>query len=203
MSVPARTDRSTVIAHHLVLSGYATWLSNDPRGSGSTEVRKPELRPLGPAHFGRKADRPSRIELRTFHRAAEPKLEHCVAWFDAAAREVIAGAVERVVRHPGYTCYAFCSCASTGHLMVRVHRDPGRTMWQLVADASRAALHAAGIFAADHPVRSDRPYVELKSTVAAVEGGVEHIERNPGKEGWPRQHHACVTPYDGWPSRRP
>jgi hypothetical protein len=33
-----------LIAHHLVLSGYGTWLSNDPRGSGSDETRKNELR---------------------------------------------------------------------------------------------------------------------------------------------------------------
>ena len=66
------------IAIHLILSGYGTWLSNDPRGSGSTETRAIELRTLGPVHHGRKPAhlQPSRQELRAFYREAEPLLKY-------------------------------------------------------------------------------------------------------------------------------
>ena len=63
-----RMIRPVTIAVHLIFSGYGTWLPNDPRGSGSDEVRKLELDDLGPIHFGRKAEQPSRDELRAFHR---------------------------------------------------------------------------------------------------------------------------------------
>lgn len=38
-----------IIAHHLVWSTYGFWLPNDQRGSGSSEVRAPHLKPYGPA----------------------------------------------------------------------------------------------------------------------------------------------------------
>ncbi len=199
----AYSDSSqSVIAHHLVLNGYGTWLANDPRGSGSTEVRKPDLRQLGPVHHGRKARQPSRGELKAFHREAEPLLDFPVAWFDAISRDVIAATVERVVREQGWTCYAFAACSNHSHGMVRVHRDPGLAMWQLIADATRGALRDAECFAADHTVWSARPYVVFKTTVPAVERGIKYVEDNPEKEGLPRQEYDWVAPYDGWPLQR-
>jgi hypothetical protein len=200
--MPIRIGRNTLIANHLVLTGYGSWLSNDPRGSGSVEVRKPELWALGPAHFGRKAIQPPRAELRAFHRAAEPLLDHDVAWFDAAARHVIAAAAERVVRERGYTCYAYCNCSNHTHMLNRAHRDEGTAMWQIMADATRAALVAAGLFPTDHPVWASRPYVVRKTDVPAVERCVPYVEDNPEKEGLPRQTYQWVTQYDGWPSHR-
>lgn len=34
-----KTHRRPIIAHHLILHGYGHWFPNDPRGSGSDEVR--------------------------------------------------------------------------------------------------------------------------------------------------------------------
>jgi hypothetical protein len=62
------------IGHHLILSGYGTWLPNDPRGSGSLTIRKDELNDLGPVHHGRKRKQPPRSELKSFYREAEGKL---------------------------------------------------------------------------------------------------------------------------------
>jgi hypothetical protein len=42
-----RTHDRIIIAHHLVMTLYGHWLSNDPRGSGSQEIRKDELKDLG------------------------------------------------------------------------------------------------------------------------------------------------------------
>jgi hypothetical protein len=63
---------NTVIAHHHVFHGYGHWLSNDLRGSGSTELRQEKFADLGPVHTGRKAEheQPAREELRAFYREA-------------------------------------------------------------------------------------------------------------------------------------
>ena len=47
-----RTHPRIIIAHHLVLTLYGHWLSNDLRGSGSTETRKPELKDSVPCTTG-------------------------------------------------------------------------------------------------------------------------------------------------------
>ena len=89
--------RRAILASHLVLTGYAHWLSNDPRGSGSEETRKDELKPLGEIHQGRKRVQPPKEEVKRFYRAAEPLLEHETIWFDEECRHVIAEAVGQVV----------------------------------------------------------------------------------------------------------
>src|SRR5436309_10894141 len=38
-----------VIAYHVVVTTYGSWLPNDPRGSNSKEVRADNLKPFGPA----------------------------------------------------------------------------------------------------------------------------------------------------------
>ena len=78
-----------VIAYHLIWTAYGWWLPNDPRGSGSDEVRKDELDDLGPIHFGRKSEQPSRDELRAFHREASEHLDFPTFWFDEQTRAVI------------------------------------------------------------------------------------------------------------------
>src|SRR5690606_29653707 len=75
-----RPIRRHILASHLVLTGYGHWHPNDPRGSGSHEIRKTELRPLGRIHFGRKPVQPTKHALRSFHREVEPHLDHPVLW---------------------------------------------------------------------------------------------------------------------------
>jgi hypothetical protein len=57
--------RNVVKAAHLVLTGYGHWLPNDPRGSGSEEIRKLGLEMLGPIHFGSKRVQPPRGSRRS------------------------------------------------------------------------------------------------------------------------------------------
>ena len=76
----------TLIAHHIILTGYGHWLPNDPRGSMSHEIRAPKIAELGPPHHGRKPIQPSLTELREFHQAAKESLALPVLWWDDAAR---------------------------------------------------------------------------------------------------------------------
>jgi hypothetical protein len=196
---PPSTHRR-VIAHHLIFHAYGQWLPNDPRGSGSTLVRKPELRPLGPAHLGRRPphEQPDRSTLRDFYQQVNPRLEHDVLWFDERLREVIAASLAQTIRAAGYTAYACAVCANHAHLCVRVHRDRGDVMWKRLADDARGAVRDAVKLPA-HPIWADRPYSVFKDTPAAVRSCVRYIQENPAKEGLAAQPHPFVVPYDGWP----
>jgi hypothetical protein len=192
---------NTVIANHLVVNGYGHWLGNDPRGSGSAELRQEKFEPLGPIHFGRKKDQPSREELKAFYNEAEELLEHERLWFDERARVVIAAAFEQLARERGYTCWACAVLRNHAHLLLRIHRDSGHLMWELMAHAAKDALRREGLIPEVHPVWSNRPYVVFKMSVPQVWNGIKYIEENPEDVGLPRQVYPWVQKYDGWPRR--
>ena len=148
---------STTIALHLVISGYGHWLPNDPRGSGSSEVKKEELKDLGEAHLGRKKKQPPKQELREFYHKAEGLLEFDILWFDERARLIIAAALEAVAKKFGYTVWACSVLRNHVHLVVRVHRDRGDIMWEHFAVATLDALREARLAPKNHPVWSNRP----------------------------------------------
>jgi REP element-mobilizing transposase RayT len=186
--------KDVVLASHLVFMGYGHWLPNDPRGSGSTHIAKPELRDLGPIHFGRKEDQPTRDELRKFFRAAEPLLNHDVVWFNAEMRDAVACAFADVIKQRGYTVWAFAILRNHAHAVVRTHKsDDSETMWHLCAEATAYALHAFPAFSPEHPVWSGRPYKVYLKSRPSVRTRVGYVERNPEKEGLPRQTWEFVT----------
>ena len=197
-----RTHSRIIIAHHLVHTLYGHWLSNDPRGSGSVETRKPELDDLGPVHRGRKRIQPSRKDLKAFYAEAEPILDHPIFWIDAAKRQAIAEAFARAVKDFGYTVWACAILWNHAHLLLRRHRDDGHTMWDVFAGFAREALRAFSDVGPEHPVWSDRPYVVFVYDPPGVEWRVDYIEKNPEKEGLLRQHFPFVQPYDGWPLKK-
>src|SRR6478735_5792184 len=88
-SSTAHPARRVILASHLVFTGYAHWLSNDPRGSGSQSIRKDDLKPLGEIHLGRKRIQPPKQDVKQFYREAEPLLDHETVWFDAFMRSAI------------------------------------------------------------------------------------------------------------------
>jgi REP element-mobilizing transposase RayT len=188
-----------VIAHHLVLSGYGTWLSNDPRGSGSDETRNEALRQLGPVLPGRQVRQPSREALRAFFRDADPLLTFRPLWFDEPMRDAIGAAFGRVAGERGYTVWACAVCRNHAHLCVRVHRDDAIAMRDAFANASRRAVLALEAVDPRHPIWSSRPYKVFLDTPQAVYDEVGYIWKNPMKEGLPEQRWDFVQPYNGWP----
>jgi len=200
-----------IIASHLILTGYGHWLPNDPRGSGSSRIKKADLIDLGELHVGRKAIQPSKPELREFHRDAEARLSKPRIWFDEKLRKAIAVGFAGAAREHRYTIYAVAVLRNHAHLCVRRHRDTPIDFWQHLADAAKAALieqfgdsdkqATIGGIALDHPVWSRRPYKVFLHSPADVRRVVRYIENNPCKEGLARQSFGFVTEYDGWPQR--
>ena len=95
--------RRVILASHLVLHGYGHWLSNDPRGSGSTETRKDDLKELGHVHLGRKRVQPPRQQLQRFYAQAKPRLKHETLWFREPHRTLIGAAYGRAAKQADYT----------------------------------------------------------------------------------------------------
>src|SRR5690606_12939270 len=102
-SLPQQIGAPMVIAYHLIWTGYGWWLPNDPRGSGSREIRADVLRDLGEAHYGRKRIQPPRHLVREFYAEAHKRLRFDALRFDAADRQVIAEAFADTIRMHGYT----------------------------------------------------------------------------------------------------
>ena len=106
-----------------MLTGYAHWLANDLRGSGSTEIREEKFEPLGDIHFGRKYPQPPREELKKFWRAAEPLLKHQLVWFDERIRLAIIDSFRKLIASEGYIVWACAVLQNHAHVCVRRHDD--------------------------------------------------------------------------------
>ena len=191
----AKGTRRVILGAHLVWHGYGHWMPNDPRGSGSTEIRKDELGDLGEVHFGRKRQQPTREELREFYRNANPRLEFEPFWFDAKMRQTIGDAIGRAVEAKGYTVWQFALCSNHAHGVVRTHRDRSEVIWDALAQASREALRATCGIDPSHPVWSHRPYKVFLYTPDQVIDRIDYVLKNPEKEGLPRQSWWFVKPY--------
>jgi hypothetical protein len=189
----------SVIALHLVFMGYGHWLPNDPRGSGSVEVRNELLDSLGQLHRGRKAVQPSKEELRSFYREAAGRLEHEMVWFDEELRGVVGGGFEEVIGLRRYTCWACAVMRNHAHLCVRRHKDTDRVIWGNLARRSAEVLHACPSVPGEHPIWADRPYAVFLETPEDIRRVVKYIEENPMKEGLGPQRWGFVRGYDGWP----
>jgi hypothetical protein len=196
-----RTHKRIIIAHHLVHTFYGHWLSNDLRGSGSEEIRKEELKEIGPILPGRQYPQPPKWMIKEFYRHANPLLAHEPFWIDSAKRQAIADAFGQVVRRCGYTCWSCAILWNHAHLLVRRHRDDAVTMWDEFAHASKEALRAFSDVGPYHPVWVERPYKVFCYDPPGVWGRIEYIEKNPEKEGLEQQTYEFVKLYDGWPQR--
>lgn len=188
-----------VIGYHLVWTAYGWWLPNDPRGSGSHEIRSDVLAQLGELHFGRKMVQPAGRVVRDFYRRAAPLLRHDLLTFDEADRAVIGEAFGGVVAAEPYTCYACAVMPDHVHLVIRKHRHAAEEMIENLIAGSRAKLVAARRDP-DHPVWTVGPgwnvFLEHPDDVRRT---VRYVERNPLPLGLPVQHWPFVTPYDDWP----
>jgi hypothetical protein len=122
-------NRRVILASHLVFTGYAHWFPNDLRGSGSTEVRKDELKPLGEILPGRQFPQPPREDVKRFFREGEQRIEHERIWFREAHRNAIADAFGEAARTRGYTLWACAICSNHAHVVARTHRDRSDVIW--------------------------------------------------------------------------
>ena len=176
-----------VLAFHLLFTGYGHWLPNDPRGSGSRDVRQEILQALGPSHLGRKRQQPSRDILKSFYRSATPLLKYQPLWFTPDHRSLIGNAIARTIIARNYTCWACAVLSNHVHLCVRRHKDSDETIWMELARSTALSLRTLRDVPNDHRIWADRPYAVFLESPSDIRRVVGYIEGNPMKEGLPRQ----------------
>jgi REP element-mobilizing transposase RayT len=187
-----------VIAYHLVWTAYGTWLPNDPRGSGSQEVLRPELIPLGESHFGRRARQPARSTVREFYAEAEPLLKHDVIRFDAEQRGAVVEAFGEAIHRTPYTCWACAIMPDHVHVVIRKHRRTAEEMIEDLQAASRMRLQDEGLVPPTHPIWTRGGWKGFLDTPERVRRTVKYVEGNPPKDGLAVQRWPFVTADDGW-----
>jgi REP element-mobilizing transposase RayT len=189
-----------VIAYHLIWTAYGWWLPNDPRGSGSTELRNNVIAELGALHFGRKRVQPAGREVKRFYEQAAVILHHPLLTLDQAAREEVGRAFERVIEAARYTCYACAIMPDHVHILIRKHKHLAEEMMDALKLASREAVCAAGLRMPAHPTWSAgagwKVFLEEPDEVCRT---VHYIRKNPLPLGLPEQCWPFIQEYDGWP----
>lgn len=187
-----------LIAHHLILTAYGWWLTNDPRGSMSQDIRVERIDDLGEAHYGRKSQQPLSREIRDFYFDAEHRLRHPLLLFDDGDIAVIADGIGETVRTQHYTCYAAAVMPDHVHLAIRVHRDKAEEMLAAFQDVTRSLLRERQRRTPAHPVWGGPGWKVFINTERHLRTTIRYIEENPIKARRPAQKWDFVTPYDGW-----
>src|SRR5207249_570369 len=105
-----------VAGYHLIWTAYGWWLPNDPRGSGSFEIRVEKINCLGDIHYRRKIDQPLSAEIRQFYQTVQDLLKHPLLTFDDVDIALIGKTIGEVITDRKYTCYACAVMPDHVHL---------------------------------------------------------------------------------------
>lgn len=197
-SFDANREDIMVAGYHLVWTIYGVWLPNDPRGSGSTEIRSDLLKDLGEIHHGRKRIQPCSAVIRKFYEEAKPRLKFEVVPFDDAEIAVVGEAFRDAIKKHGYTCYGCAIMPDHVHVLIRKHRDQAEEMIAHLQNASWERLLQTKHRPSDHPVWGGPGWKVFLNTVAEIERTIKYIRDNPVKILRPEQIWDFVQRYDGW-----
>jgi hypothetical protein len=85
------------------------------------------------------------------------------------------------------------------HLVIRKHKHDAETMIDHFQSTSCSRLRLQRNVPGEHPTWAKCGWRVFLDNPTAVRQRVRYIERNPEREGLPRQYWRFVTPYDDWP----
>ena len=187
-----------VAAYHLVWTIYGAWLPNDPRGSGSTEIRSSFLQDLGEIHFGRKKIQPSSAVLRKFYREAKPSLKHEVISFTDDDIASVAESFADTIKTRRYTSYGCAIMPDHVHILIRKHRDQAEQMIAFLQDESWQRIIDTKRWRSGHPVWGGPGWKVYLDSCEDIERTIRYIDENPSKAKRPAQKWHFVQDYDGW-----
>jgi REP element-mobilizing transposase RayT len=194
-----------VVAYHVIISAYGFWLPNDPRGSWSDVIRKWELLRFGPATKVRNnefvAHRPHDRALRE---AAKEALDYPPVRFTDEQIQVIGRGFANYVEKSGVTFWAVSILDDHLHAVFLRHRYKSEQVANLLKGEMTKALVDAGMHPFAKFAKQGEPpppcwgrkwwtvYVDKEDHLRQA---IPYVERNPEKEGKPRQTWDFVVPY--------
>jgi REP element-mobilizing transposase RayT len=195
-----------VLAYHVIFGCYGFWLPNDPRGSGSDQVRSKPLQKFG---------KPTKVETR--HSVA--KQPHDVAKRLAAkdalkyppvvltglqAVSVSRGFGEQIATSK-FVVWACAIMPDHAHLVIREHHYAiEQVVWLLKQAATRVLLEDERHPFATQRLKSGRlPSVWQQDfrkiflySAADIPGRIVYVNNNPGEAGYKPQRWSFVTPFN-------
>jgi REP element-mobilizing transposase RayT len=187
----------SVIAHHIIYSGYGFWLPNDPRGSWSTYVGNRRLY----KHSGRATKVTTTESLahrshdRERRRAAKETLKFPPVRFTGLQALEVGLAIRDLVDERGVVIWACAVMPNHVHLVAARHTlTPARIVAYCRSRASRR-LHVAGLWRTDHPIWGKGKWTVDLETPLEVRTRIAYVSRNPSEAGLPDQHWSFVKPY--------
>jgi REP element-mobilizing transposase RayT len=192
---------------HGIFSTYGFWLPNDPRGSWSESVRCWELARFGPAT--KVTTRRSVAAVDHDHelrRAAKLALQYPEVHLTGRQARAAAIGFRAATEEASYLVYACSILPQHVHLVLGPHRrNIRRIIGHFRARATQQLSHdhlhpLAGFTQADGTVPSPwgrGSWIVYLYSEEHLRRAIDYVERNPRKEGKPRQHWSFVTPYKG------
>lgn len=194
-----------VIAYHVVFTTHGFWLPNDPRGSGSTEVRYEPLQRFGlatPVATRRSvAGRPHNAALR---RAAKQAMRYPEVAFTGRQALSVAHGFAAMTAKSGYRVHACSILPQHVHMVIGRHHYSIEQVGRLLRQAGTEHLLKNGLhpFADQRAANGRLPSVWGQDfwkvflfTPEEVQDRIQYVENNPIKEGKRAQHWSFVTPF--------
>jgi REP element-mobilizing transposase RayT len=197
---------SKVLAYHVVFCMRGFWLPNDPRGSGSTEVRFEPLRKFGPATKLETRQSVAGIPHdRAKRKAAKREMVLPEVILDGKQAQSIGRGFAEQTAKSGYRIHACTIMPAHVHMVIARHIYAVEQVVRLLRQAGTRRLLADG----RHPFADLRGKVGRLPSVWAqdqwkvflfdaeqIRNRIEYVEQNPIKEGKPAQGWKFVCPFD-------
>lgn len=196
-----------VLAYHVIFCTHGFWLPNDPRGSGSSEVRHDPLRAFGDAtKVTTRRSVAARPHDRKLRLAAKEAMKYPEVNFTGhQALSVIKGFAEQTAKS-GFIIHACSILPQHAHMVIARHRYPIEQVVRLLRQAATLRLLADELHPFAH-LRSGKgrlPSVWAQDfrkvflfTSEEIWHRIGYVEENPRKEGKRPQKWSFVTPYRG------
>ncbi len=195
-----------VHAYHLIFCAYGFWLPNDPRGAWSDYVGKWELAKFGKASktLERKLELTSAEQKRLA--VAKSSLLYPAVVLNDMQISCVGDGFETYLRANPAEVWACSIMPDHVHLVVARHRLNMEQLVRQLKGAATKALEACGLRPnLDHrkeigdkpPVWSHGKWVGYLDCEPAIFDAIGYVERNPEKEGRPRQDWRFVTRFHG------
>ncbi len=192
-------------AYHAIITTYGFWLPNDPRGSWSDWVRQWELLRFGPAT--KVATRRSvAARPHDFHTRQEAKqaLRYAPVSLTGEQALAVGKGFRRAIEESGYVVYACSILPEHAHLVIARHAHraeqiighlKGRATQQLAQEGLRPLGDRREPNGAVPSPWARKSWPVFLHTDERIREAIEYVEKNPLKEGKPRQRWSFVVPF--------
>ena len=186
-----------VIAYHVIFSTYGFWLPNDPRGSWSEFVGAWELVRFGKATKVTTTRSVAAVAHdRRLRLEAKAALKHPVVAFTGRQALAVGQGFAEAVHESGYIVYACTILPEHVHAVIgQSARAVGRIVGHLKGRATQR-LAADGLWPdAGRPIWGRDCWKVFLREPQDVRRAIAYVEKNPEKEGKPRQRWSFIRPF--------